>query len=587
MKDTHKHSFEDEFKKAFEEAEVAPSPMLWAEIDAHLANQEAVKYKRKLYYFKFRAAAAAIVVFGFLGFWFISNDTSVETTVVATSENPETSSSTQNAQGMAEKPDKVSANKEAQVQAENKSIQQPVISAEGQIESDKQEGNTDINPQAPLALSSENTNDTHVKVPASGKPVPEKVSVPKHKKFATSKKADSPGHTPVKKSATDTDILISSTSEPINKINKEPVLNTNTSIVASGKTIDTQKNPLQVINRNNYLLGRLSNNISSNHHLFTLQAPAVQLKANENLLFTEEEKEKKPAVSRWSVAVAFAPSQFDPNMQVNPVSTASLSNFKTAYNGYNNPTTLSPGQKSPNSSLVNNDLQDAENLGFSYNVGINVQYALSERLSLQSGLQYMHNNSQITTDNYLEDFSNRERYPVFFSTLGVENATATVIAQNFSNDIINEQDMIPAVAERTLNAEPTLSNTYPGVTEVLVENLYQYVSIPMRMHYKLINRRLSTSIGAGLSADIFMKNTVGNTSANIPVVEFNKRNNSIYKDVGVSGLVSAKLDYRFSGRYSFYIEPSYRSAITSFTKSGSVKSMPNSFGIGTGFQYRF
>jgi hypothetical protein len=36
-----------------------------------------------------------------------------------------------------------------------------------------------------------------------------------------------------------------------------------------------------------------------------------------------------------------------------------------------------------------------------------------------------------------------------------------------------------------------------------------------------------------------------------------------------------------------YVEPSYRAALTAFTNSAIVSSRPNSFGIGTGFNYRF
>jgi hypothetical protein len=272
-------------------------------------------------------------------------------------------------------------------------------------------------------------------------------------------------------------------------------------------------------------------------------------------------------------------------MQPNVNTNASLSNFKTAYSNYSNSPTLQTGRNAQNATPIGQDLQDAENFGMSYNVGVNVQYALSEKISLQSGLQYMHNNSQITTDNYLENFSNRERYPAFLSILDENNTAASFFARNIESAT---NDAIPASPVlNSTNTGTNLNTTFAGVTEVLVENTYQYLSIPMRLHYKLTDNKFSTSIGAGLSADVFMKNTVGNAEANVPVVEFNRKNNSIYKNVGISGLVSAKLDYHFSDRYSLYIEPSYRSALTSFTKSDAVRSMPNAFGIGTGFQYRF
>ena len=132
-----------------------------------------------------------------------------------------------------------------------------------------------------------------------------------------------------------------------------------------------------------------------------------------------------------------------------------------------------------------------------------------------------------------------------------------------------------------------LQNTYPGVTQVMVQNLYRYISVPLRLQYKLIDKKLSTSVGAGVAADVFLKNTIGNTDAKVPEVEFNRQNNNIYKSIGISGLLSARVNYEFGGRYSVYVEPSYRTALSSFTRSEEIRSLPNSFGVGTGVQYRF
>jgi hypothetical protein len=112
------------------------------------------------------------------------------------------------------------------------------------------------------------------------------------------------------------------------------------------------------------------------------------------------------------------------------------------------------------------------------------------------------------------------------------------------------------------------------------------MSIPVRLHYKIIDKRLSTSIGAGIAADVFLNNKIGNKDANINATNLDSQA-SIYKSIGMSGIFSTKLDYEISSRYSIFLEPSYRTALTSFTKSYIVKSLPSAFGIGTGFQFRF
>jgi outer membrane scaffolding protein for murein synthesis (MipA/OmpV family) len=102
-----------------------------------------------------------------------------------------------------------------------------------------------------------------------------------------------------------------------------------------------------------------------------------------------------------------------------------------------------------------------------------------------------------------------------------------------------------------------------------------------------LDQKVSTEIGAGVAADIFMKNTIGNPDENIATQEFNRSSSGPYRDLGFSGLVSARVNYQFSSRYNVYVVPSYRTALTPFTNSIIVSSRPNSFGIGTGFQYRF
>jgi hypothetical protein len=142
------------------------------------------------------------------------------------------------------------------------------------------------------------------------------------------------------------------------------------------------------------------------------------------------------------------------------------------------------------------------------------------------------------------------------------------------------QNLEMAVADKYTNA-------YPGVTEVVVYNTYQYMSIPLSLHYKLLDKKISTDIGAGVAADLFMKNTIGNPEENIANQAYDRGNKGPYKGMGFSGLFSARVKYKIASRYSVYVEPNYRTALTPFTNSLIVTSRPNSFGIGTGFQYRF
>ena len=111
----------------------------------------------------------------------------------------------------------------------------------------------------------------------------------------------------------------------------------------------------------------------------------------------------------------------------------------------------------------------------------------------------------------------------------------------------------------------------------------------MRLVYKVLNRKVRASVGAGMSADVFVRNRIGGGANNVKTIEITPSSNSAYRNLGFSGLLSLKVDYSLGSgsRYSVFIEPAYRKALTSFTASSSLESFPSWWGIGTGFQYRF
>ncbi|QHT71566.1 hypothetical protein GXP67_35330 [Rhodocytophaga rosea] len=641
MKDSNKHSFEEEFKKVFEEAEATPSPVLWAEIDAHLANQEAARYKRRLLYYKISAAAAVVLLVSFIGLWSLNNDLSGRNGNLAISQQANTGNASAHSENGNET--RNTATNEALLQENavraSNGFEEGTAKENGLSEDTNQKKQPSVsgNPQESLALESPNANvapsvssanspstllETTSKQPGnkavspailSGQPtLADNTQAPASKKLSGKQNQDivnqNKGISSGRKSANQgfdaTDLTSSAKNKTssekqtsgsdaelasklsANQLAKDEITSTSKSGIVNGEQVHDKY--MRNLDKEEFSINPLihTHNIVVANTIHTLEAPEVQTTTAPYPFWLEEEekeqKQKKTGGSKWSVALAFTPSQFDPNMKVGSAPVASA-NAKQAFSAYNSATNLSPGQTANSGSAVGRDLQNAENFGLSYNLGMNVQYALSEKFSLQSGLQYMHNNSQIVTDNYLENFSNQERYPVFLNVLGTNNAAAFLA----DNAVILNQNALPGTPNADVESLRSLQNTYPGVTQVSVQNLYQYISVPVRLQYKLIDKKLSTSVGAGVAADVFLKNTIGNTDAKVPEVEFNRQNNNIYKSIGISGLLSARVNYEFGGRYSVYVEPSYRTALSSFTKSDEIRSLPNSFGVGTGFQYRF
>jgi hypothetical protein len=611
MKDTPKHSFEDEFKKAFDEAEATPSPKLWAQIDAELANKEASIYKRKLYIYKLRVAAAAVLVIGFMGIWLFSsqysNDMLTDVPVSTNSQQEKTLATT--------KTGTLPENPASRTDNGTLAPAQAPALTQKETTSSKQAGEN--------ALPTENTNQVKNSTSSntSESPqqpitptIPETIALDANKEInpaSTSRTANRKSHTTQPNPAT----IDSRNQEALARQN--PADNSTTPVTRGERAaeeatnrnlLSEQPNPDLNNPANNTLLAkqtplkeqtpakdkfssdgfnRITKKVSLLDNTIAIQAPRVTVKPNPSVWVEEkEEKESSQSASRWAVGLAFAPSQFNSNIQVNPQASASLSNARNMY--YNRtaaPVPVNTYHTLRGNTSVGKELENAENINLSYNVGVDVGYALSEKFSLHSGLLYLHNNSQITTDNYLQNSSNQEKYPEFMA----------LIQPSFSNTNA-DYAYAPAPVNVPANTqfqtlEMAISNkyaeSYPGVTEVIVYNTYQYLSIPLSLHYQLLDKKVSATIGAGVSADLFMKNTIGNPEDNVTNQEFNRSDNGPYKNMSFSGLVSARVNYKISSKYSIYLQPNYRTALNSVTNSALVSSKPNAFGIGTGFQYRF
>jgi len=98
---------------------------------------------------------------------------------------------------------------------------------------------------------------------------------------------------------------------------------------------------------------------------------------------------------------------------------------------------------------------------------------------------------------------------------------------------------------------------------------------------------LGATLGAGVSGDIFLSNRFGNEQAGIDEVHITSTKGTAYRKLGFSAWLGLKMQYRFARKYSVFLEPSYRTAVTSFTNTPALQSRPSMLGVGTGLQMLF
>ncbi|MBC7921192.1 MAG: hypothetical protein H7Z75_08875 [Ferruginibacter sp.] len=305
------------------------------------------------------------------------------------------------------------------------------------------------------------------------------------------------------------------------------------------------------------------------------------------------EIEPAPKKSSLWVSTVFATTYFDPNVrafypQIN--SASGVANF-ASFNA-------------SNTSRSVNKIREGENLGqpgLSYAVGLHAGADLSKRWTLEGGVEYLYNNSQLRTGAYKENLVTNTKYPLITDLLSGHENSALQAAADVRSDAENYVFSTPPVV--SLNAT---SNT------VAFQNDYQYLGLPLRLGYQINRHQKLRFVGlGGVSADLFLRNVHGSVEeSKFPMSTFSSLSpptpllmdnagerkptvitagkNSTYRSLSVSALLGLGIHYHYSRHFSLMLEPTYRTALYSTTKTTSnVRTLPSNLGIGTGLKYHF
>lgn len=116
-------------------------------------------------------------------------------------------------------------------------------------------------------------------------------------------------------------------------------------------------------------------------------------------------------------------------------------------------------------------------------------------------------------------------------------------------------------------------------------NHYYYLSIPLRVNYYLISKKIKVFLSAGASADVYLKS--------FSVIEFGNAGDT--KTLGLSSEISRLnlmvnagfgIDCPITDRWYFKLQPDYRMSITPVSDS-PIKKYFIFAGLNMGFFYRF
>lgn len=214
----------------------------------------------------------------------------------------------------------------------------------------------------------------------------------------------------------------------------------------------------------------------------------------------------------------------------------------------------------------------------SYAAGINVNYCLNKRWSIQSGIYYseLGQTSENFTYNELasnyDEITSENQLVINTSNGNIVAGVSFALSNNYFDDAI-----------ATSNNTDDVVTSYASSESASFILTYEYYEVPLIIQYKMIDRKISLSLSGGLSTNFLTGNTTylknGSSKEDI--------DGSVegIKPMSYTSVFGLGLEYPLITQLYINLNPSFRYSINSLNEAGTVH--PYSFGIFTGLKYKF
>lgn len=290
----------------------------------------------------------------------------------------------------------------------------------------------------------------------------------------------------------------------------------------------------------------------------------------EKLLF-DSEIENAPIIasndSKFWVGLQSGVSPFDPNMKLGGLNVVAFQQAEAFAQSSNMPSSPSLGANPPMVSdkpagnVVVSQPQNAIKAGVGTNTGIAFGYKIAKKLNLESGIRYLRGNSTLQTNTYA--FQQNGYSNTFLADYLLQNSNSFTTKISNSNTVVADASQFG--------------------------NRYEYLMIPMQLGYEIgITKNLGFNILAGVSADVFLQNTITNDNSFLQEKSVINNSSQIYKPLNISGLGGVRATYLISKHWQATLGSSYQQSLFSGINSSTALQMRlRLFGVNYGVNYRF
>lgn len=542
MASSEEHTFENEWRRRFDDASETPPPALWERIEARLDEEEeervmVIPFWQRTQQLRWVAAASVTALLLAVGGWWLKNNLP-EKSVAASTE-------------LAQQPRATETTKSENLSVPSAKANEPTTSLAAKSE-----------PVAADGVAETPTEVTRAKeqvaaAPLLGETARLMASSPKRNRAQKEREAREESKLPV----------------------VTPALNLPISekTIALATTQNSTPNSGEKISTRSGLSAELPATAISEGAL-TTSPLETKVSPEMTLAFLENKQMRQllghPKRQPW-VAVPSEPIDFVKPKQLPKEYWASVGVMPASYNAgveIGGRGMLAAASNTPlynNSASFNNSARTSSGtnrsaLSYAFQWQGGVQ--LSSRWSLESGINFLQGNSIYQGVNA-------------FSTLSNSYINSLESAVNLSDNNVPRYDFATIGSDKSL--VQTLSTTQD------ISNSYQFVQVPVQTGFALIKpkRKFSLWLLGGVINNIFLKNSFQTGQDNMVTVS---GNDSPYRRLSFAATTGMRLQYKVNKRWTTLLSGNYQRSVGSTTRANAAfQSRPQLMGVGAGVRYGF
>jgi hypothetical protein len=565
MNDMERRKFEDSFKDAFKDAQMDPTENVWINVELDLEKASGGKMKRRLLFYQLLAAASISFAMCVAGVGYYAYVVKHETTPMANETSSTERFKDQQAQTKQAAPEEEVNTLEAQTEREAGQVDQSTQSqqhreiAPSVAHVDQTDRSHTGNEESPIANNAAketlaNANDgSNKNNAASDAEQQQAIATVGPKDVNGIRERDSNADRKIKNNSSMTDINKQAGTD--SNDNQRAAVLAATSARRDEQLLTTQNRPLVplvVLEKAKVMTPKKEETTADPFALMMAIRRDEERALNEK---AKKDKKQRSDEKLWT-SVGLAAGSFS---TVNRSISSSI-----------NPDVVP---------AANNQTKAA---GVSYTVGVSVGTKISGRWVVQGGVNYLNQISAYTSD-ILVNISTSS------SATGRSNTYTALNANNVAE--------ITGSSSAYTNADPNAQNddvsiAYAKTTPYGVNNTMEFVSIPVQAGYLIVDKKIGVQLNAGVSTDLFIKNTesanVNNGSGKSVNRQERGSSDSPFRDVNFTGLIGTEVSYRVGDRYRVSVIPGVRYPFNSMYKSASqIQATPLTFDVGLKFRYIF